>query len=108
MECGSGDRRGRLERSPTAQQSVAVTQVTATSEVIGAPGTLRVLADQNGPASGRAGPAAGRGGQQKAAAEKAGGDQRKDAEAWRRCTCRQTNGVTGRFPPSFDGRSSLS
>jgi hypothetical protein len=58
MSAGPETDEDDLKRSPTAQQSVAVTQVTATSEVIGAPGTLRVLADQIGPASGRAGPAA--------------------------------------------------
>ena len=40
-----------LKRLPTAQQSVAVTQVTPTSEVIGAPGTLGVLTDQVGAAA---------------------------------------------------------
>jgi hypothetical protein len=47
-----------LKRSPTAQQSAEVTHVTATSDVIDAPGTLGVLADQVGVTSGRAGPAA--------------------------------------------------
>src|SRR5271157_6251926 len=49
-----------LKRSPTAQQSPALTQVTPTREVIDAPGTLGVLTDQVGTASGRAGPAAAR------------------------------------------------
>ena len=43
-----------------AQQSPALTQVTPTREVIDAPGTLGVLTDQVGTASGRAGPAAAR------------------------------------------------
>jgi hypothetical protein len=37
-----------LKRSPTAQQSVTVTQVTATSEVSFAPTTPGVTADQTG------------------------------------------------------------
>jgi hypothetical protein len=58
MRAGPEPDEDDLKRSPTAQQSAGVTQVTATSEVIGAPPTLGVRADQTGPAAGRAGPPA--------------------------------------------------
>jgi len=57
MRAGPESDEDDLKRLPTAQQSVAIGQVTATSEVIDALGTLGVLADQAGPASGRTGPA---------------------------------------------------
>ena len=47
-----------LKRLPTAQQSVVVKQLTPASEVIDAPGTPGVLADQVGPDAGLRGPAA--------------------------------------------------
>ena len=46
-----------LKRSPTAQQSLVVKQVTPASEVIDAPGTPGVLADQVGPDAWRRVPA---------------------------------------------------
>jgi hypothetical protein len=46
MSAGPAFDEDDLKRSPTAQQFLAVKQLTATREVIGAPGTEGVLADQ--------------------------------------------------------------